>query len=275
MRVTRGLVLVLALLAGARAAAAQELWPGATYDPAIPTIKSVLGHEPGEAISTARGTHDVSPALAAAAPDRTYLLRVRPHLGAPAAARHGHRHRRRDRRLAAAQDGPSAFRGPPHHLRRRRRSSRPRAPRRHLADATPCTATRSRRLTRRSWRAYHLLASKNDPVVDANPQDALVLNRSARKPTPDGRSRFVSMNGLGQAATPDSDASSAEHDEGWPSGRIEPLPLRHEPRLVFALTARDARAANGSCSSTSRRWWSTCTRWAATARTTSRRPRIR
>ena len=52
MRVTRGLVLVLALLAGARAAAAQELWPGASYDPSIPTIKSVLGHEPGEAIST-------------------------------------------------------------------------------------------------------------------------------------------------------------------------------------------------------------------------------
>jgi len=46
------LVLVLALLAGARAAAAQELWPGATYDPSIPSIKSVLGHEPAVAIRT-------------------------------------------------------------------------------------------------------------------------------------------------------------------------------------------------------------------------------
>ena len=33
-------------------AAAQEppLWPGAKYDPAIPTIKQVLGHDHGEVI---------------------------------------------------------------------------------------------------------------------------------------------------------------------------------------------------------------------------------
>src|SRR6476646_8989431 len=74
MRVTRGLVLVLALLAGARAAGAQELWPGATYDPAIPTIKSVLGHELGEVISTPEELTMYLRALAAAAPDRTVLF---------------------------------------------------------------------------------------------------------------------------------------------------------------------------------------------------------
>ena len=33
----------------------QALWPGAKYDPAIPTIKSVLGHDHGEVITTPNG----------------------------------------------------------------------------------------------------------------------------------------------------------------------------------------------------------------------------
>ena len=35
----------------AGAARAQELWPGASYDAAVPTLKAVLGHDPGEEIS--------------------------------------------------------------------------------------------------------------------------------------------------------------------------------------------------------------------------------
>ena len=35
--------------------------------------------------------------------------------------------------------------------------------------------------------------------------------------------------------------SPAEHDEPWPGGRVEPLPVRHEPRLVRAVAARDPR----------------------------------
>ena len=33
-------------------AAAQGLAPGATYDPGIPTLEAVIGHRPGEAITT-------------------------------------------------------------------------------------------------------------------------------------------------------------------------------------------------------------------------------
>ncbi len=36
---------------------------------------------------------------------------------------------------------------------------------------------------------------------------------------PDGRSRFVFQNLLGQAAVPDGEPASAEHDEPWPGGR--------------------------------------------------------
>src|ERR671916_3049070 len=55
-------------------AAAQGLWPGVTYDPAIPTLKSVVGHEPGEAITTPDGVWRYLDALAKAAPDRTRLV---------------------------------------------------------------------------------------------------------------------------------------------------------------------------------------------------------
>ena len=216
MRVTRGLVLVLALLAGARAAAAQELWPGATYDPAIPTIKSVLGHELGEAISTPEELTMYLRALAAAAPDRTYLFEYartwerRPlHvlvIGSPAriaglAALKTDLQHFADPRTISASDGDRLVQELPvviwlmHAVHGNEISS---------SDAA-------------LMEAYHLLASKNDPVVDAIRKDALVLIDPLENP--DGRSRFVSMNGLGQAATPDSDAGSAEHDEGWPSGR--------------------------------------------------------
>ena len=49
---------------------AQEppLWPGAKYDPAIPTLKSVLGHDHGEAITPPEGVAQYLQALQKAAP---------------------------------------------------------------------------------------------------------------------------------------------------------------------------------------------------------------
>ena len=74
MRVTRGALLLMAALSWGSAAGAQELWPGATYDPGIPTVKSVLGHDVGEEISTPEEIAIYLRALAGAAPDRTRLV---------------------------------------------------------------------------------------------------------------------------------------------------------------------------------------------------------
>ena len=71
MRLVRGAVVALCL---ATPAGAQELWPGATYDPAIPTPKTVLGHDFGEEISSPEEIVIYLKALAAAAPDRTRLV---------------------------------------------------------------------------------------------------------------------------------------------------------------------------------------------------------
>src|SRR5438270_227805 len=45
-----------------------EYWPGAKYNPAIPTIKSVLGYEPGERITSHAGLMTYLEALAKASP---------------------------------------------------------------------------------------------------------------------------------------------------------------------------------------------------------------
>src|SRR5438067_1658140 len=47
-----------------------EFWPGATYDSKIPTLHHVLGHEPGDKVSSHAGLVKYMEALAAAAPTR-------------------------------------------------------------------------------------------------------------------------------------------------------------------------------------------------------------
>src|SRR5215207_6184848 len=51
-----------------------ELWPGANYDPAIPTLKQVVGHDPGTAITTPEQIAQYLQALQKAAPTRTRLI---------------------------------------------------------------------------------------------------------------------------------------------------------------------------------------------------------
>lgn len=51
-----------------------DFWPGATYDTAIPTQKSVLGYEPGERISTHANLLKYLEALSAAAPTRMKIF---------------------------------------------------------------------------------------------------------------------------------------------------------------------------------------------------------
>ena len=65
--------------------------------------------------------------------------------------------------------------------------------------------------------AHHLLAAQGDPAVDTILRESIVLIDPLENP--DGRSRFVFQNLLGQAAVPDGEPASAEHDEPWPGGR--------------------------------------------------------
>ena len=58
----------------AAGASAQGLWPSATYDPAIPTLKAVVGHEHGEAITTPDQSRPLPRGPGQGGPDRTRLV---------------------------------------------------------------------------------------------------------------------------------------------------------------------------------------------------------
>src|SRR5579864_773515 len=47
-----------------------EFWPGATYDGKIPTVRQILGYEPGDKVTSHAGLIKYMEALAAAAPAR-------------------------------------------------------------------------------------------------------------------------------------------------------------------------------------------------------------
>lgn len=203
-------------LATAASAQEQELWPGATYDPAIPTIQQVLGHDHGAVITPPEGVAAYLQALQKAAPTRSRLIEYartwedRPLwlfvVGSP-------------ERIAKLEEVKADLR--------------------RLADPRGVPAADQERLVQELpvvvWlvhgvhgneissadaalaEAYHLLAAQGDEGVDTVLRDALVLIDPMQNP--DGRARFIFQNLLGRASAPDAAPYSAEHDEPWPGGR--------------------------------------------------------
>ena len=216
MRWTKGALLFVAIILCWRPVGAQDLWPGATYDPRIPTLKSVIGHDVGEEISSPEEITIYLKALAAAAPDRTRLLEYartwegRPlHVIVIASPE-------RMARLDAIKAAIARLADP-------RRLSSDEAGR--LIDQLPVIvhlehAVHGNEISSSDAalaEAYHLLAAQNDSVVQTILRDALLLIDPLENP--DGRARFVTHTKFGRAATPDADPLSAEHDEPWPGGR--------------------------------------------------------
>lgn len=194
-----------------------EFAPSAVYDPRIPTIKQVLGHEAGERVTSPEGMLRYLTALQEAAPDRTRLVRYaeswegRPLfallLGNPERLRDLERVRLGLQRLAGNGETPPAADPEPlirdlpvvvallHGVHGNEISS---------GEAAMALA-------------YHLLAVRQDETVDLIRRESIVLIDPMQNP--DGRARFVFQNLLGQSAVPDPNPLAAEHDEPWPGGR--------------------------------------------------------
>jgi Zinc carboxypeptidase len=216
MQLTKGALLFVALVLCGRQAAAQELWPGATYDSRIPTLKAVIGHDVGEEISSPEEITIYLRALAAAAADRTRLVEYaktwegRPlHvivIGAP----------ERIARLDAIKADIARLADP------RRLSSDETS---RLVEQLPVVvhlehAVHGNEISSSDAalaEAYHLLAAQNDSMVQTILREALILIDPLENP--DGRARFVTHTKFGRAALPDADPLTAEHDEPWPGGR--------------------------------------------------------
>ena len=193
-----------------------EFWPGAQYDPSIPTIKQVLGHEPGARIAPPEEIHRYFEALEKAAPTRVRLYEY---------ARSWEGRRLLYAVIASAEninrlDGIKASM---QKLYDPRKTTPQEA--RKLIETLPLvlnlaygvhgneiSSPDSAMLT-----AYHLLAAKNDRIVEQFYRDTVLLIDPTQNP--DGRNRFVQNYQISEGLEPDPSPASAERAEPWPGGR--------------------------------------------------------
>jgi hypothetical protein len=213
------LVLMIGLCAPL-AAMAQTTPPplitGATFDPAVPTLRGVIGHEPGDQITRASDVRRYFDALAAHAPDRVVI------------GEYGRTPEGRPLWWAAI--------GTPSHIAR---LDAIKAASRALADPRTTTPAQAAAIIADQpavvWLAYsvhgneispadaamatahHLLASR-DPAVQGWLARTLVILVPTQNP--DGRDRFTDSFYAGYGSRPNPDPLSAERDEPWPSGRF-------------------------------------------------------
>ncbi len=192
-------------------------WPGADYDPTIPTTEEVLGFEIGSELARHAEVRRYFDALSAAAPDRVRLFDI-------GQSWHG-------RSLFYAAIGSPASIARLVQIRAdMARLAEPRGL--ALGEAGQLVAS----LPAIVWlaysvhgnepgttdaalkTAYHLLASRGDPRVPRMLEETLVL--IAPLQNPDGRERFIDGTRAGRGLEPDPSPLSAERDEPWPGGRV-------------------------------------------------------
>ena len=193
-----------------------EYWPGTVYDPAVPTQKQVLGYEAGERISPPADIVRYLEALAAARPDRIQV--------------HDYGKTWEGRRLVYAVIGNAA---------NMKRLDQIKTGLDRLADPRKANEAEATRLMGTLpavvwlaygvhgneisspdaglYMAYHLVAARNDKVVDGFLSKLVVAIDPLQNP--DGRNRFVNSFESSLGLEPDPFPLAAEHTEPWPAGR--------------------------------------------------------
>ncbi|MEQ9397544.1 MAG: M14 family zinc carboxypeptidase [Longimicrobiales bacterium] len=215
----------------------QDLWPGATYDPAIPTLEQVAGHDFREVITPPEDVIRYMEALADAAPDRTHLIRMGESWEGRPTVMLVIGNADRIGRLDAVKADLQRLADP-------RTLSQEEADR-LVAELPVVTAlvhgVHGNEISSSGAamaQAYHLLASRGDAGVDRILAESLVLIDPMQNP--DGRARFVFQNTIAQARWPNQEPASAEHDEPWPGGRVNHY-LFDLNRDWFAQTQPESR----------------------------------
>jgi hypothetical protein len=200
----------------ARATGPFEFWPGAQYDPAIPTIESVVGHAPGERITPSGAVVRYFERLQQVVPDRVRVTR------------YGETWQGRDL-IYVTITSPANM----------AQLERIQAGLRELADPRVTGAARADSLIGSlpagTWlaygvhgnelsstdaamlTAYHLLAATNDPRTSRILADTIVYIDPNQNP--DGRQRFLHQHENAAGPQPDPSRLAAERVEPWPGGR--------------------------------------------------------
>jgi hypothetical protein len=215
-----------------------EFWPGASYDPSLPTVRSVLGFDTGQRLAAHADIVRYFETLAAAAPSRMKVYEfgrtwegrklIYAVIGGEANLR----------RLSEIQNGVKKLRDP-------RKTTDAEAAK--LIESLPAivwlgnsvhgneiSGADSAMMT-----AYHLLASRNQPVVTAILQNTLVLVDPMQNP--DGRMRFIHNFEQSVGLEPDAFPLAAERNEPWPGGRTNHY-LFDMNRDWFAITQPETKA---------------------------------
>jgi putative intracellular protease/amidase len=230
-------LLVLILASAARAQAPFEMWPGATYDPAIPTTQKVLGYAPGERVAAPSDLVRYFEALAAAAPARIKVLEYarswekRPLIYAAIGSEAN------VKRLAEIQAGMKRLADP---------RKTPEAEAQKVMANLPAVIMLSYGVHGNEisgpdaamMTAYHLLASRNDKLVAEVLANTVVLIDPSQNP--DGRNRFVHNFTIAEGLEPDGGVAAAERNEPWPGGRTNHYYFDMN-RDWFALTQPETR----------------------------------
>ena len=194
-----------------------EFFPGAKYDPAIPTLKQTVGHEWGERITMHHEMERYVNALNQAAPARTklfkyaetwegkplyYLVIGSPQNMARLEAIKGAMQKLGDPRNVSASEINSIISTSPAIVWLA-----------YSVHGNEISSTDAALLT-----AYHLLAAQGDAIAEAALKNVLVIIDPMQNP--DGRDRFINYFRQATGRWPDADPQSAEHNEVWPSGRV-------------------------------------------------------
>ncbi len=214
-----------------------EMWPGAVYDPAIPTVKKILGHEAGERIASHANLMRYFEALAAAQPKRVKLMEY-------AKSWEGRKlviavvgSEQNMARLSEIQAGMQKLSDP---------RKTPEAEAQRLIANLPAPVMLAYNVHGNEisgpdaamLTAYHLLAAKNDKMADSILANTLVMIDPTQNP--DGRDRFVHNFEIAEGLEAVANPVAAEHNEPWPGGRTNHY-MFDMNRDWFALTQPETK----------------------------------
>ncbi len=210
------LILLCGTISGVSKAQDFEYWPGTEYDASVPTAEEILGYRIGDRITPHAGLMKYLEALESAMPDQVHILEYAQswerrrlvyafvgsaeHIGALAAIGEG-MERLADPRITSRASADSLIASMPVIVNLSYSV--------HGNEISPSDAAL---LT-----AYHLLAARNDPVVDRILKETIVMIDPVQNP--DGRDRFVHNFEIAEGLEPNASPLAAEHNEPWPGGR--------------------------------------------------------
>lgn len=179
------------------------------FDPAIPTLTQTIGHAPADRITSTDETITYLQALAKAAPQRMKMVEyARSWQGRPLYYIIITAPENMARLDAVQADLSSIAAGRPGNG-----SALPVTWLTYGVHGNEISSTDAAMMM-----AYHLLAAKNDTRAQKILRETIVVLDPMQNP--DGRARFVQNFRGSLGIEPTGDRQAAEHDEPWPSGRV-------------------------------------------------------